>query len=49
MTTAIRYDRELRLEIRTVYDPPPIPNREFDWSAVLEDSYEPDRRSQGTA
>jgi hypothetical protein len=27
--------------IRTRYDPPPIPSRNFDWSALDDDTYEP--------
>ena len=25
----------------TEYDPPPIPTRQFDWSAIDDDTYEP--------
>jgi hypothetical protein len=30
------------MNIRTTYDPPPIPIRSFDWSAIDEDTYDPD-------
>lgn len=29
------------MKIITRYDPPPIPPREFDWTAVDDDTYEP--------
>ena len=28
------------MKIRTMYDPPPIPLRQFDWSAIDEDTYD---------
>ena len=29
------------MTIITKYDPPPIPIRQFDWSAIDDDTYEP--------
>ncbi len=28
------------MNIKTHYDPPPIPNRSFDWSAIDDDTYD---------
>lgn len=37
------------MRIKTRYDPPPIPDRRFDWSALDEDRYDgaPDSRTRG--
>ena len=32
---------KMKLNIRTNHDYPPIPVRDFDWSAVFDDTYEP--------
>ena len=29
------------MQIKTKYDPPPIPSRDCDWSAVNDETYEP--------
>ena len=36
----VRFHRGVRMtprKIKTTYDPPPIPMRQFDWSATFED------------